>query len=321
MNFIGKKFFFMSCLLALAACGGTQTGALYYGSLGLGETRIIVANADATAPVQYTISMYDANGGLLKVLTDYTDTADQPKGLTLWGSFGFLVPIDGTDRIDLVDIYGNRGTWSTNAQFTGTIFQSVKDLASNVYVVEGNTIERFLPSGERAEQSSATPYINTTLNTCVLNVPRSMTITPNGYLAVTNTGNDRVNIYNVASTPATCVSFNSASYTTADPVPMMTHSNGSMYVGSQTNDLIHQVNAAGTTVTTAWTANTAVMGDPTALAEMPDGSILVASDLTDSVERMSVSASGAALTRQGNGPFIKNAFTTAISAILVIRGQ
>ncbi|MGE3972888.1 MAG: hypothetical protein AB7F59_00025 [Bdellovibrionales bacterium] len=322
MSFSWKKLLSSIIALLLCACGGTPSGALYYGALGFGKPKIIISNADATAPVQHTITMYDENGTLLKVLADYTDLADRPRGLTLWGSFSFLVPIEGTDRIDIVDIFGVRNTWATNAQFTGNIFKSVNDSSGNVYVIETNTIERFLASGERAQQSSATPYIAATLGTCVLSTPRGMAIAPTtGYLVVSNTGNDRVNIYNVNATPATCVSFNSASYTTADPLPILTHTNGSMYIGTQTADLIRKVSADGVTVSTAWSTSLTVMGDPTAIAELPDTNILVASDLTDSVERFSLDSTGNTLTRVGSGPFIKNAFTTAVTEILVIPGK
>jgi streptogramin lyase len=102
------------------------------------------------------------------------------------------------------------------------------------------------------------------------------------------------------------------------PTPVAIHPDGNVYFGGQTNHVIYSLPADFDGVVAAQTvfpANTAVINNPAAIAVLPNGNLIVASDATDSI---------AQITRAGdvvNANFIKDAFTSTITAILVIPPQ
>lgn len=307
----------LSVLVFISSCG-FDGESINYLAAGLNETRIYVVNSQTTAPTSYTVSVYDESGNFLNNIADYTQVGAPIRGITAIDPLNFLISLENIDRIDNLSFLGERSIFGVDAQFNGTVFDTEIDANGNVFVIEGNFIERFNSAGVRTG-ATATPYLTTTIGACVLNVPRQMTFNPvNGRLLVTNTGNDRINVYDVsAPTAATCVSSNNSGGA-FDPVGVIAHSDGNFYVGHNLLANSQIVRYPATLVgvpTTIFATNAAVISTPTALAELPDGTILVASDGTDTIVR--INTSGTVL----NDPFIRNPYTGSVTDILVVPGQ
>lgn len=316
MNKLLKLFFVLQSLL-LISCGSEEDGINHLAS-GFAETRIYVVNSQTTAPTNYTISVYTEAGNLLATVADYTRIGAPIRGITAVDPFNFLISLENIDRIDNLTALGKTSVFAVHSLFTGTIYDIEKSSDGDVYVIETNTIEKFDSNGVRVG-ITATPYINTTIGGCVLSTPRQIAFNGNtGAMLVTNTGNDRINIYDISSPiSATCSSTNTAGGA-VDPVAILAHTDGNFYVGNNltANSQIVRYNSTVTGApTTIFSTNASVILNPTALAELPDGSILVASDGTDSIVR--ISAAGVVL----DNPFIKNANTGSVTDILVVPGE
>lgn len=312
-NLLSVLILLTSLLLSCAP----QGEGINYLAAGLNETRIYIVNAQTTAPTSYTVTVYDDKGNFKGLLADYTRIGAPIRGITFLDPSHFLISLENIDRIDKLSVFGTTSIFGIDAQFNGTIFDLERASDGNVYVIEGNTIEKFDANGVRYG-ITATPYINTTIGTCVLNIPRQLAFNSAGQLLVTNTGNDRINIYNVnGATAGTCASFNTAGGA-VDPIGILAHSDGNFYVGNSlaANSQIVRYDPTVTGAPTViFNTNATIISTPTALAELPDGTILVASDGTDAVVR--IDTSGNVL----NNPFIKSTYTGSIVDILVVPGQ
>ncbi len=300
--------FSLALLLSVAACG-VPAGTYFYGSLGLGEPRIVVSTSNAGA---LTVLLYDLEGNLMHVVADFTGSNDTPKGIAPFDNLSFAVLLDGADRISRLSLVGEPPVdFVINANLTGNLWQmAFDDDRSRYFAIETNTIEAFDRSGERV----GAPYIAATVGSCVLTTPRGLTYAGGGLLISTATGNDDINVYDVSESVPTCVRANTT-FGNVDPTAVLAHSNGLLYVATQGDDRVYSFSGDGSgTGTVVWGTNTAVLGNPTALLEMPDGALLVASDLTNSVVR---------LDTDGNyqGTFLRDAFTGAVTQMLLIDGQ
>ncbi len=303
---------YFSFIALLASCGRESVPS--FAALGFSRAKILVANADATAPLNYTVTMYDEDGTYLGIIFDYTSSAGQPRGIAIIDPLNFLVSLENFDHIDKLNIFGQRTSgFAADTQLSGNLMDILSLPNGDFLIIEGNTIERFLANGQRYT-TGATPYINTTIGACVLSVPRSMVLLANGQLAVTNTTNDRVNVYDVSTGTATCTSFNNT-MGAVDPLPITKDSDGNVYVGmslAATSTILRYNSTVVGAGTTIWSTNTAILSTPTAIAALPDNSLLIASDGTDAI--IKISNSGSVI----NPTFIKNANTGAVLDIAVI---
>lgn len=299
------------CAVATLACS-TPEGEFFYGSLGLGEKRVLVATAN---PAAYTVLLYDLDGNLIDIVADYTSTNDIPKGIAPFDTLSFAVLLDGADRIARASLAGESLTDVTSdTNLNGALFQMANDPTTNRYfAIEANTIEAFNSEGGRIQN----PYIAGTVGTCVLNTPRGIFANGDGRLLVVGTGNDRLNIYNVTGSVATCVSFNAGTGAN-DPIAVIQHSqNGLIYVATQVDDRIYSFPANGVgAATVAWATNLPVINNPTALLELPDGTMLVASDGTNSIERINPDG-----TQVGATSWARDAFTGLVTQMMLIGGE
>ena len=117
------------------------------------------------------------------------------------------------------------------------------------------------------------------------------------------------------STPI-CLQSNS-SLAGMTPVCVLQHSNQSIYVGTQGNDRIYRFASDGSgSGTVIWDTNLSVISNPTALVEDVDGAILVASDGTNSIEKIDMNGS-----QIGTSSFIRDGFTGLVTQMLWVGGQ
>lgn len=296
-------------LVALIACNNPQ-GEFFYGTLGLGDKKILVATAN---PGAFTIVMYDLEGQLVDVVADYTFTGDIPRGIAPFDTFNFMVLLDGVDRLQKVSLKGLAPQDYADPGLTGVLVQMSYDSVGERYFgIEANTIEGFSKAGLRA----GNPIINTTVGACVLSTPKGTFVTDDRRLLVVGSGNSRLNIYNVQTTTPTCISTNT-SLGANQPWAVLQHSNGLIYYATQTDDRVSSLPAAGTgSPTVVWATDLTTISNPTALLELPDGTMLVASDLTNSIERITTAG-----VRVGSTPFIRDAFTGLVSQMMLIGGE
>lgn len=294
-------FLFVSC--------NPKEGELFHAALGLGEARVILSGSVAGV---HQITMYDQDGNFLKRLYDYTAIGGTPRGLVKHSAIGFVAAIDGLNQFDILGIDGSRALWSTNAQVTGNFYDMEKDSSNYFYAIETNSVEKYDSLGNRIPPTSATPYINTTTGSCVLNTPMSMAVNANGQLVVANNAGNTLSVYNLGAT-ATCA----AQTAFADnPRAVHSHSNGSLYVVTQANtqETLWRANADGSSRVSLFANNTTILQDGFAIAELPNGHLLVSSTGTDSIVEFD---------EEGNfiKNFAKDSNTNDVFDILVLSGD
>lgn len=302
-------------LVAILACSN-PSGEFFYGALGLGDQKILVATQNTGS---YQVAMYDLNGRLIDVIADYTLANDIPKGIAPFDAFSVAVLLDGVDRISRLSLTGQQvPEIANNSNLTGTLFHLAYDrVLERYYAVEGNTIEAFTKAGARlAGPGVGTPYINTPLGSCAIATARGVAATDDGRLFMVASGNNDLNVYNVSGATATCTTANTTMGATT-PVAVIVHSNGLVYVATQGDDRVYSFpNSGAGSGTVVWATNLTYINNPTALLEMPDGTILVASDGTNSIERIDTEGNIV-----GSTSFIRDGFTGIVTQMMLIGGE
>lgn len=312
---------FTITMILVATVQGTVSGCsadsdgFYFGALGLNEGRILVVNSQA-APAQYTVTMYSLTGEFLGVVADTSKDNVIIRGLANYNGLKLMMAQDTPDQLSLLDLFSGEITnFGVNVQLNGNIFDVAAGGNDRFYVTEGNTIEMFEGS-QRIPVSGATPYVNTTLATCVLNVPQGLSMTTNGRLVAVSNGNDRVNVYTVTgASTAACFTGYAGFAGTVNPLDAVGHSNGNIYITGNGSDIIYSSPDTNPLVPTQIFLNTGIIDNPTAIAEMPNGNLIVASDVTDSI--VEITTTGAVVKTA----LIKDGFTSNVIDILVIPPQ
>ncbi len=299
----------LSLALALTlSCQGSSTGAFFQGALGL-KQKIIVASSSATATGPYVIAQYSLEGKFEKVLADLTLDNRVPRGVVMIDPFSFLIATDTVDGVLKYDYLTGLSSFVSNANLTGVIGNMTRASNGDIFIIEGTNIESFDSAGIRI----GNPRIGTTVGACVMNVNvKGMAINSSGTLIVGSQGNDDLLFYDV-SNPAspTCLASNQT-LGNVDPVAVVAHSNGFVYVAqtSGTDDIL-QFNGDGSGSSTSIFTNLTVIANPTAMVELPDGTLLVASDTTNNIVR--IDTAGNVL----NNPYIQDAFTGFVQSITI----
>jgi DNA-binding beta-propeller fold protein YncE len=292
-------FVIMVTLLSLS-CAPKNT--FFYGAMGLGDPQLIIANS------LEGVYSYDLQGQFKRILANYTHEGMNPRGLVPLDSWHFAVVLEGGDIFGQVDLLGNKSDFIVSSDLTGNLFQARKNRANHIFVIKNNTIESFSTASDRI----GNPRIATTVGACVLSTPRGLAFTHDDKLVVVNTGNDRINIYDVSDpTNTQCLATNTT-LGDVNPVAVIGHINGKIYVATQGDDKVYEFNGDGSGSGTVIFSNISVVTDPTALLELPDGNILVASDGTGSIEE--ISTSGARIA----SPFIANSFDGSVADMILV---
>jgi hypothetical protein len=305
-----KKITVSACVVfAMGACS-SDTSEFYYANLDTGTPKIIIA---ANVAGNFGLVMYDINGNFVRVLADYNPANTAPRGLMPLNQFEFLVSYDGAniDGISRFSVIEGERNFVTNINLTGNIFQLRRSEDYGTFVIETDTIESFDDLGQRVNA----PRIPATVGSCVLATPRGMAFNSLGYLVTVGTGNDDLNIYDVSNPMATtCVRANTSFAGTVNPVAVLAHSDGFLYVATQGDDRIYRFSGDGVGAPTVVFNNAAFILDPTALVEMPDGSILVASDGTNTI--VNITTGGLLI---GSNYLINDFYTNSISDMIILQ--
>ena len=304
-----QKIILPLSLILLSACSQKE-GAFFSAALGLGEPRIYVSGGGVASSTNPMVSVYSETGAFLSFVANYGASAEYPRGLAVLDPFNILVAVEGTDRIDVVSIFGQISTYASNANLSGNLFDIRRTSGGSLYIVESNTIERF--DGASRVPTSGNPYINTTIGSCVLSTPHGLTLLPNGNLVTVSSGNDTMVIYDVSGTTASCVS--STALTNIDAWDIVYHPNGYLYFVTQLNDSLYRINTDGTGSTQLYQypVNTT---NPSAIAVLPNGNLIVGTQGTDAVDLFD--PSGNLLQTS----FIRDSLTVDVTDLLVVGGQ
>lgn len=299
----------LGVVAGLVGCGA-ESESFFARAQGLQESRILIANVNGTT--SSTITMYDLNGKLIRVVSDTTDLGTFPRGLDMLDPFSVLVAEDTPDQLSSINIFtGARTLFYSGALLTGNIYSLVRR-NDTTYVIESNNIERI--NGSSRYPTSGNGWIPTTVGACTISTARSLAFNSDGNLLVSSFGNNRILLYDISDSTPTCLSSNNT-FGSNQPIPLLAHSNGNLYFGTQVNDSIYSGPDDLSANPTVFTSG-ADINNPTALAELPDGTILVAKDGNDTIVKID-STTGETL----DGAFIKNSFTTSVTSILVVDGQ
>ncbi len=301
--------FYAIAALLISACA--KTGQSYfYGALGVGETRIIL---NSSSGLFQNTTIYSGEGKFLGVLADYITTGGTPRGLAYLSPICFLSAIEGTDQIDKHCLDQSTPTvWGRSSLITS--INGLQVLPNGkVLVTDGNTIEMYSTEGIRIPPTGATPYINTTVGGCVLSGPVRMTLNSNDQLVVTNPTNERVNIYDLTTTSPTCVT--SVTLPSNDPQAVLAHSDGNLYISTilNTNETIWKTDALGGSPVAIFQNETALMVDAYAIAELPNGNLLISSVGTDSLIEIDTDGNFIKI-------FAKDSHTADVQDILILSG-
>lgn len=293
-------------ILLLALSCSKDDSQFYYGVLDVQTPKLIIASNQAGSTA---LVMYDLQGNLIRVVQDYSSGVLSPRGLVALGPLDFFVSLDGNDHIERISLVDGVTETIADNNFAGNVFQMRRHPQYGNFVIETATIESFTDDGSRI----GNPRISAAVGTCTLVTPRGMAITSQGYLAVVDTGNDDLLIYDVSqATSTTCVRANTT-FGNIDPTAVLAHSDGYLYVATQGDDRIYRFNGDGSGAATVVYNNILYINNPSAMVEMPDGTILVASDGTNNVVRIRTDG-----TYVGSTPFIFDVYSNSISDMIIL---
>lgn len=317
-----------TAVIFTSACAPQQKGTLFYAAVGKNAPLLLVASAKTAANLgTNAVVSYDVSGNFLDELADLTLPNQRPRGLAPLDAFNFITALDGGTKM-----FAKNSVFGSYAQFgpsglTGNLYQIARyDTAALFYAIIGNTIDAFDVNGNRAT-SSLNPVIQTTTGSCVLNGPRGLYIDSiNKRLFVTNGGATSLLTYDLTNATApTCQSTNST-MGAVTPTGIILHSSGYLYVVSSvapaTNVKLWALSGDGTgTATAVYTdASGTVLNGSTSIVELPDTTVLIANSGTGGIDKFQLNGLAAA-TRIGTQAFIKDAFTSQVNAMIVLKGQ
>ncbi len=297
------------CVISIG-CQKTSSDQVFYGSLGL-EKKLIITTSTTINGAPFLLLQYNLNGDFEKVLYNATSENRILRGITVLNPFQFLVATDNNDGIIKYDMFSGISQFVSNGNLNGNIYNlRQKKSTGEIFVVESTTIESFDKNGVRI----GSPRIsNAAIGSCQLNgVVRGMDFTQDGVLVVASQGNDDILFYDVSNpASAQCLAANQT-LGNVDPVAIVAHSNGYVYVAhSGGTDSVLRFNGDGSAAATAiWTGTAA--SNPTAMIEMPDGTLLVANDGTNDIIR--IDTDGNVL----NSPFIQDGFTSYVQDMAIV---
>lgn len=294
--------------LSVIACSKPSSDGIFYGALS-NKPKLIISSSSAIATGPYIVAQYSVEGEFEKVLYDSTFANFVPRSLITVDPFTFYIATETVDSILRFSLFDGASAFVSNSNFTGNIFEGARTSNGDVFVIEGNFVESFDSAGARI----GNPRIGTTIGSCVLNVARGMAVTQSGLLVVGSQGNDDIQFYNVSNPAATTCSASNQTLGNVDPVSIVAHSDGYIYVAhSGGTDAVLRFNADGTGSSTSVFTNLTVLNNPTAMVELPDGTLLVASDGTNNIVRIDTSGNVV------QNPFIQDGFTLFVQSMIVL---
>jgi hypothetical protein len=126
-------------------------------------------------------------------------------------------------------------------------------------------------------------------------------------------GTDQIVTLDVSDNQVSCLS--SVNFGN-NPYDVVLHSDSHLYVVTQNDDRVYQADSDGSNATVIWDTDLTIIRDPTAIVELPNGNLLVASSFTDSIEQIQTDG-----TRVGTSPFIMDSFSVNVQDMIIVYGE
>ncbi len=298
----------LSFLLALSGCSG-EVGEFYAAALGLNRDRVFVVSQIAQ---NLGVHMYTTGGTYLGRLVDYYSDTNAPRGIAYYDPFSVAISLDATDEIQFLNLDGSaRRPPLSNNLLTGTIGKMIYDRSRDGYfIVETNGIEFFSRAGVRVPASGNSIVPGTAQAPCAaLASLRALVLNNSGALITVQSAATASNRYTLGPVSATACAVVTLPTNAND---IINHSDGNMYFVGTNNQVYRTTQVLGS-ITSIFN-NVATISTPTALAEMPDGNLIVASDATDSIELISTGGTY-------RSTFARDSNTQLVHSLFILRGQ
>ena len=293
-------------LLLILSCGKEEGDLLTLNSIS-SQQNLVLGSQDGN---NRGVTIYDIDGNFIRSL-DFRAENGLPRGIIAFDENSFLVSLDTTDSIYSVTLDGEKTVFHGSAQFNGTQYDMVKSDEGFVYAIESNRIEVFNSEGIR----QANRYITTTVGSCVLNSPRGLHIREDGKLVVAEAGaTDRIYVYDISEPTPVCES--AVAFPGRNPHGVVEHSDGSLYITTQTDSEVYRADPDGSNPTLIWSTDISIIRTPTDILELPNGNLLVASSVTDTIEQLTTEG-----VRVGTVPFIRDSHSLNISSMAIVGGS
>lgn len=327
-----------------AASGGGGSGTQYiYVSSGTVFAGIGITPAISSK----TIAKYTLDGQFVSVVKDYTSSsADSPVDILSYDSTRLISLVENSTgrKVEYIDKTSGSATsiFSNIANLNGIVRSFYLDYSGQFVIAKSSGIEKMQFSGSQTTGPSGGPFIGAA--TCGAGVSNTavmaVTPAPSGFdfvIAAHGAASPSNKIFIIKKTgygaAADCLAYSAAAPTVNHiPTALLMHSSGVLFVSfSSSTGNTHQIYAFTPTFTAttatfpAWPATPALNDLAYAkgiskMAEMPDGSILVASaDPTMNViERFTYDSSTGLLSRVGSAPFLgPSVFTKSVSGLII----
>lgn len=327
-SFIARLSLAFTVLFSTVSCSSPK-GTLFYGVLGKGSAAVILASSKTSSNAgTNAVVAYGTDGLFQQQLADLTTPNQKPKGIAQLDAFNLIVGLDGAVKIlAKTSLLGGYSTFASGSTFTAPVGEVARYTGSGgtaTFNIQGNTIDAFNDGGGRIG-ATASPVIATTTGSCVLNSPKGLFVdNDNNRLFVTNSGSAGLLVYDISDPAApTCQSTNST-LGAISPTGVIKHSNGFLYIVSAVSPAVSVKlfalagDGSGSATAVYTDISGTVLNLSTAIAELPDGSVLIANNGTGQVDRFQVNGLSAATLV---GTFVKDAFTTYITKIFVVGGM
>lgn len=272
------------------------------------ETKIVLATS---GPEFSAVAAFTQNGKFQSLLADYSGRGDNIRGLAMLDESNLIASVDGADRIDRVNTSGEVTPFVIDPRlsgFLGLVRQS--PVAKSIAIIDSRSIEMFDPYGNRI----GNPAVPTILGTCNLVNPKSLAFDQVGDLWVADYATGNILQYRFDRSGRAYCGNSMSALRNLKPSAMIAHSNGKLYVATQTDSQIFEIDPtdASRSPRVVWSTDRTRIDTPTAIAELPSGALLVASDRTNSIERVRVEDGVVDMV-----PFMRNLFTGLVTDILV----
>ncbi len=298
----------IAAIAGIVSCKKADKGTFFYGALST-EQKIIISSSSTVTAAPFIVAQYSIDGIFEKVLFDSTFSSRILRSMAAITPFQFLISTDTVDGILKFDYFNGLSSFISNGNLTGNIYNLRRAKNGDVFVIETTAIESFDASGNRI----GNPRIpNTAIGACqITTAARGLAINDAGTVIVGSQGNDDILFFDVSSPSATTCLAANGSLGNVDPIAIVAHSDGYVYVAhSGGTDAVVRFNGDGSgTASPVWTGLTT--SNPTAMAEMPDGSLIVALDGTNNIIRILTDGTVVA------SPFIQDGFTFYVQDIMI----
>ncbi|MBS1962782.1 MAG: hypothetical protein JST04_11230 [Bdellovibrionales bacterium] len=327
--------------LAASGCGkfgksseSTDGGPYLYVASGA----TYAGNGITPSTASNTIVRYTLDGTFDKVVYDFNaNPGDQPAAMIDYDDESLLVLVEnagGGRRVDRVMKDGSSDSvFISSSYVTGAIVRALIPTFDGGWLISRTgLIEKFNSARVRTPSTGVAAWVNAPAGSCAT----STTLIPavvesdqgNIIYAHAATSQNRIGMIKKTGylAAADCITATSAPTANHFPTTMLMHSvSGKLLVafGNNTGGIheIYPYTVTSTTITAGSSAynNPSVLAGISSMAELPDGTIAVASALStmNTVERFSVDSSTGALTRIGTHYILPSVYTRSVSAMLV----